>query len=412
MATPDQSTLDRLERRRDGVVNSARQLLEARQAAGVRELDDADATRFRSMQQNIAELSEHIDLYRGELERVGTVLEGLAKRATGGTERRGNTAAPLDFDQERLRDAYQRVAAGEAVRLTTRAFTSATPLLPAELAPYVTFPVHEGRILDHVPAIGIESPSIEVIQVQSVTGQASTVAEGALKAEIVPVSTPLTITAKKIAAHVGLSTEALQDFDLFVNAVRIELQRLVIDCENDQILYGDGTGTNLNGFTTTPGILTFDASTASQGLDAVEEAITALRVGNALATADLLILNPTTWSSIRRTKDSLGRYLVQPDPTTDAPDSLWGVPVVATTVCNPAEGVLLDTTKFGRSVVREPLSMRIGWANDDLVRNILRTVAEQRLNLAVERPAAVCWIKSLPIVTPSADDTTTTKSRK
>lgn len=32
--------------------------------------------------------------------------------------------------------------------------------------------------------------------------------------------------------------------------------------------------------------------------------------------------------------------------------------------------------EYGRAVVREPLSMRIGWANDDLVRNILRTVCE------------------------------------
>jgi hypothetical protein len=51
-------------------------------------------------------------------------------------------------------------------------------MLPAELASYVTFPVHEGRILDRLPAIGITAPSIEIIQVNSVTGSASTVAEG------------------------------------------------------------------------------------------------------------------------------------------------------------------------------------------------------------------------------------------
>ena len=80
-----------------------------------------------------------------------------------------------------------------------------------------------------------------------------------------------------------------------------------------------------------------------------------------------------------------------------------------TTACNVADGLLVDSTKFGRAVVREPLSMRIGWAADDFVKNVLRTVCEQRLNLAVERPAAVCWIQSLPIVTPSTDTKTAAK---
>lgn len=35
-------------------------------------------------------------------------------------------------------------------------------------------------------------------------------------------------------------------------------------------------------------------------------------------------------------------------------------------------------------------------SGDDVVRNIVRSVAEERLNLAVERPAAICWIKNLP----------------
>jgi HK97 family phage major capsid protein len=379
-------------------------LLEAR-GRGETTLSPGEAQRFAAAQADFEGISEHRKAYESELARVGEI-----PKLGSGTERRGNHVAPLDFDHEQLRHAHERLRSGEAIRLESRDFTTATPFLPAELAPYVTAPVHEGRILDHIPAIGIEAPSLEVIQIKSVTGTASTVAEGAVKAEIVPVTTPLTITAKKIAAHVGLSVEALADFDVFTNAVRIELQRQVIDCENEQILYGDGTGTNLNGFTTTAGIVTFDATTAAQGLDAVEEAITALRVGNALAVADLLVMHPTTWSGLRRIKDTLGRYLTTPDPTKDTADTLWGVDVVTTTVCHVGDGVLIDSTKFGRAVVREPLSLRIGWANDDLTRNILRTVAEQRLNLAVERPAAVCWIKNLP--TAATTTAAETKARK
>lgn len=64
------------------------------------------------------------------------------------------------------------------------------------------------------------------------------------------------------------------------------------------------------------------------------------------------------------------------------------------------EGILLDTNLFGRVAVRESMSLRIGFSCDDFVRNIVRNVAEERLNLAVERPAAVCHITGLPVAAP------------
>jgi hypothetical protein len=89
---------------------------------------------------------------------------------------------------------------------------------------------------------------------------------------------------------------------------------------------------------------------------------------------------------------------VAPDPSGDEVNSAWGVPVVETTAVAPGEGWLFDTTKFGRLAVRETLSVRIGYANDDFVRNIVRYVCEERCILTVERPAAVCHITTLPTV--------------
>ena len=70
---------------------------------------------------------------------------------------------------------------------------------------------------------------------------------------------------------------------------------------------------------------------------------------------------------------------------------------MVTTQLTPGVGVLLDSTKFGRVSVREPLSVRLGFANDDLVRNIYRWVCEERLALAVERPSAILSITKLPV---------------
>ncbi len=58
--------------------------------------------------------------------------------------------------------------------------------------------------------------------------------------------------------------------------------------------------------------------------------------------------------------------------------------------------MLLDTRKAGYVVVRETLSLRTGKSDDDFVRNQVRWVSEERLALAVERPAAVCKVTGLP----------------
>ncbi len=57
--------------------------------------------------------------------------------------------------------------------------------------------------------------------------------------------------------------------------------------------------------------------------------------------------------------------------------------------------------------------VRVGYGvvggQSDFLSNILRWIAEPRLNLAVERPAAICWITGLPTAPATGSTTTTTK---
>ena len=80
--------------------------------------------------------------------------------------------------------------------------------------------------------------------------------------------------------------------------------------------------------------------------------------------------------------------------------------VLQSTAFTPGEGVLIDTTLLGRVIVRETLVLRLGYAGSDFTDNVIRAGCEERPNLAVERPAAICHITALP----SAAPTTTTKA--
>jgi HK97 family phage major capsid protein len=220
---------------------------------------------------------------------------------------------------------------------------------------------------------------------------------------LVMATTSLTLTAIKLACHVGMSYESIADFANWQSYVQTEALAQLRDTENAQLLLGSGTGGNMTGFLSTSGILTHDASTDTGSgvtvIDSIEKGITALRVGSSLATANLLVLNPTTWSAIRRLKDSTGRFLFissDSDPTSAEANSIFNVPVLTTTALTAGAGVLLDTTKFGRVLIRDGISVHSGQSGTDFTQNIARLVFEERLVLAVERPSAVLSITNLP----------------
>ncbi|MBZ4620503.1 phage major capsid protein [Mycobacterium avium subsp. hominissuis] len=349
--------------------------------------------------ENLVAIDQRIQHQKDELVRAGKG-NATVERILRGGDGKQRVGASI-FPTETLKRMHQAVLSHSSYRIEGRDFSTADPLLPAQLWPNVVGPQHENRILNRLPAYPLAAPSVEIVVHAGTSGAAGVVAEGALKPELVFETERVILQAEKLAAHVGVSWEVLQDWFNFVSYVQSELFRQVVDVENSNLLNGNGSG-QLTGFRQTSGILSYaqgGTGTTPDGetpLDAIEASIAALRTGPALAEADLLVLNPVTWSAIRRSKDSLGRYLVQADPTQDQAESVWGVPVLTTTQQEPGVGLMLDTTKFGRVFVRQGLSLETGFANDDFVRNIRRFVAEERLVLAVERPPAVLELTGLP----------------
>ena len=81
---------------------------------------------------------------------------------------------------------HQAAATSQSYTVSTKDFNSSvTPQIPAELAPWVTRAVHERRLLDRLPVVGVTAPSLEIIRHTSTTGAAAPSAEGAVKPGIV-----------------------------------------------------------------------------------------------------------------------------------------------------------------------------------------------------------------------------------
>jgi hypothetical protein len=384
--------LTRLEARRENLLAEAEQF-----TRGLPEgkLSPGQEVKYRSYVSDLRDLAEHIRDTKSELGRLGAHPLGAAP----GNPTSAGQLAPLVLPDDELRRLQGAAQRGDHCRIEARAFNTVESLLPSQLYPLPVGRQHEGRLLDHLPGVQMETAAIDFIRHLSTGGAPTSVAEGALKPELVLVTDQLTEPARKLAAHTAVSYEISQDWPAFESYVIGELQAQLIDVENAQLLSGDGVGTNMTGFYGTSGVLVHDAAadtgTGVTALDSIELAITALRTGNALAVADTLVLHPADWSKLRRIKDTQGRFLTAPDPTTDEANSLWGITVISTTANPVGKGLLLDSTKCGYVGVREPIAIRTGWSGDDFTRNLLRFVAEERLVLCVTRPSAVLAISGL-----------------
>jgi hypothetical protein len=113
------------------------------------------------------------------------------------------------------------------------------------------------------------------------------------------------------------------------------------------------------------------------------------------------------WSAIRRTTNTLGDYYVSADPSAGEVDQAWGIPMLVSSKFTLGQAVLVDSTQYGRVVVREGLGVRIGYAGTDFTDNVVRLLAEERLTQTIERPQAICVIKNMPTTL----DVTTTDAK-
>ncbi len=306
----------------------------------------------------------------------------------------------LSLGEDTMRELHECVMKGQPGQARTKAFADFDGLIPSALIGQPLGMVHEpDRVLSHFPVTATGAPSIEYIRHSSTTGAPTTVAPGALKPELVMNTSTLVATARKIAAHSAVTTESLADFPSFQEYLTHELTRQIIDVENQQLLLGDGTGTNLLGLLNTTGIITRAVNPGPPvevSIETIEEAKTDIRVGSSFAEANIAVMNPLTWSKLRRTKDGQGRYLVDADPTKAEGNSLWGLEVVVTTVM-PVGTALVAATDTA-AVIYERMGIALmasSQSGTDFTSNLVRFVAEERLALAVTRPSALCKVTGL-----------------
>jgi HK97 family phage major capsid protein len=158
--------------------------------------------------------------------------------------------------------------------------------------------------------------------------------------------------------------------------------------EDDQILNGDGTGSNLTGIRETSGIQNQVWSAGVLGdtrIDVIRRAITKSLLAYYEPTG--IIVHPNDMEDIELTKDAEERHLMVMSVSLGAEARLWRLPMVSTPAIT--EGyALVGSFGIGATLYdRMEGSIRVAEQHSDFfIRNAVAVLAEERLALAVKRP--------------------------
>ncbi|HHR6165027.1 TPA: phage major capsid protein [Providencia alcalifaciens] len=235
------------------------------------------------------------------------------------------------------------------------------------------------------------SPAIFWVQQTGFTNAAAVVPENTAKPysniQFATKITPVTTIAHMFKA----SKQILDDFAQLQSLVDAEMRYGLKFVEEQEILFGDGSGAHLHGIIPQASKYKAEFNVDKQnGIDDLRLAMLQAQLARFPATGH--VLHFIDWAKIELLKDSLGRYILA-NPSALTGPTLWGLPIVATETAAFKGKFLTGAFNAGAQLFdREETNVVISTENaDDFEKNMISIRCEERLALALKRPEAFVY---------------------
>ncbi len=233
-----------------------------------------------------------------------------------------------------------------------------------------------------------QSNTIYYVKQTGFTNNASVVPENTTKPYSEIQFAEETTPVRTIAHMFKASKQILDDFAQLQSTVDAEMRYGLKYVEEQEILFGDGTGAHLKGII--PQAVAFNPAfdvEKQSGIDVLRLAMLQAQLARFPASGH--VLHFTDWACIELTKDELGRYILA-NPAQLTTPTLWGLPVVATEAAQFLGKFLTGAFNSGAQLFdREDANVVISTENaDDFEKNMISIRCEERVALAVYRPEA------------------------
>ncbi|HCG2934112.1 TPA: phage major capsid protein [Escherichia coli] len=297
---------------------------------------------------------------------------------------------------EALKTFAASVAASQRISIPVKAalLTANVPgniVAPDRLPGIDTAPKQRLFIRDLIAPGTTASNTIYWVQQTGFTNNAAAVAENTTK-PYSNIEFAEKITPVRTIAHLfKASKQILDDFAQLQSQVDAEMRFGLKYVEEQEILFGDGTGAHLEGII--PQASAFSAAFQVENQNGIDDLrLAMLQAQLARFPASGHVLHFIDWAKIELTKDTLGRYILA-NPAALTGPTLWGLPVVATETTAFQGKFLTGAFSAGAQIFdREETNVVISTANaDDFEKNMITIRCEERLALAVKRPEAFVY---------------------
>ncbi len=233
------------------------------------------------------------------------------------------------------------------------------------------------------------------------TNAATTVAEAGLKPEATLALEDIIAPVKKIAVNLKVTDEVWADFPSLRAFLEGRLRLMVKQREDEQILAGNGVGSNLTGILGTSGVQTH-AKGADTSIDAIHKGITKINATPGYQKADGIVINPTDWQNLRLAKDANtqyyggGPFTGAYGNTGTARDMLWGLPVVVSNAITAGTALVGAFRSSAQVLERQGLNIQMTNSDgDDFVYNLITIRVEERIALVVYQPLGFCTVTGI-----------------
>lgn len=266
--------------------------------------------------------------------------------------------------------------------------------------PTTTFPDNRPGIIpgnflpltlrQQIPTINVTSNSVNALRELAWTNSAAEVTQ----AEVKPASTltfvPYNVAIETLAHFIKVSEQLLADAPAVASYIDTRLRDGLEQRVELQLLLGTGTPPQISGLTDAGNFTAFTATSGANLVESINKAKYSLwATGNA---PDTVVVNPADWGAmeLRREGAGTGAYLYGA-PGTHGSLSPFGVSVVMSSHM-PAGQFLIGNLRGSATIFqRQGATVEMGFVNDDFTRNLVTIRAEERLGLAVDRPAAILY---------------------
>lgn len=235
-----------------------------------------------------------------------------------------------------------------------------------------------------------QSNSISFVRQTTRTNNAAVVTEGAQKPESVLAWVEADAPVRTIAHWVPVSRQAMDDALMLQSTIDGELRYGLQVTEEQELLLGSGAGQHIFGIV--PQATAYDTGRDGTGDTAFDTLAHAIAQSEAaLLPATGIVMNNDDLESLKVIKDENGRY-IGGGPFGPPITTIWGRPVVGTPAMSQGHflaGAFLDGAQiFDRLDAEVMVSSE---DRDNFIKNMLTVRAEERLALAVKRPAAFVY---------------------